>query len=147
MAKQQKRPASQDQSSRPRAQARPGGARLFWVPFGLTIALVLLSFLPRVQSNIVLARSFWGAAVALILWLAVLRLRCPKHASWPSFVPVPPRPQHYVQAMCHISVYTYWGWYWAPVPNYVWLLVAQLVFAYAFDMLLSWSRRDRKSVV
>ena len=43
--------------------------------------------------------------------------------------------------MCHISVYAYWGWYWQPVYNYSWLLVAQIVFAYAFDMLLSWSRR------
>ncbi len=43
--------------------------------------------------------------------------------------------------MCHISVYAYWGWYWPPVYDYAWLLVAQIVFAYAFDMLLSWSRR------
>ena len=43
--------------------------------------------------------------------------------------------------MCHLSVYAYWGWHWPPVYDYAWLLVAQLVFAYAFDMLLSWSRR------
>jgi hypothetical protein len=55
---------------------------------------------------------------------------------------MPPRAQHYVQAMCQITVYAYWGWYWRPVYDYAWLLVAQIVFAYAFDMLLSWSRRD-----
>ena len=38
-------------------------------------------------------------------------------------------------------VYVYWGWYWRPVYDYAWLLVAQLVFAYAFDMLLSWSQQ------
>jgi hypothetical protein len=43
--------------------------------------------------------------------------------------------------MCQLSVYAYWGWYWRPVYDYGWLLVAQLVFAYTFDMLLSWSRR------
>jgi hypothetical protein len=59
----------------------------------------------------------------------------------PSLVLAGPRAQHYVQALCQLSVYAYWGWYWRPVYDYAWLLVAQLVFAYAFDMLLSWSRR------
>ena len=36
----------------------------------------------------------------------------------------------------------YWGWYWRPVYDSAFLIVAQLVFAYAFDMLLCWSRRD-----
>ncbi len=43
---------------------------------------------------------------------------------------------------CHLSVYAYWGYYWAPVYPYAPLLVGQLFFAYAFDMLLSWSRRQ-----
>ena len=41
---------------------------------------------------------------------------------------------------CHLSVYGYWGYYWAPVYPYAPLLVGQIVFAYAFDMLLAWSR-------
>ena len=86
-----------------------------------------------------LVRSFWGAVVALLAWLAVLWLRGVRPSDRARRRRR--RPQHYVQAMCHMSVYTYWGWYWAPVYDYVWLLVAQLVFAYAFDMLLSWSRR------
>ena len=52
------------------------------------------------------------------------------------------RSQHYVQAMVQLAVFGYWGWYWRPVYDMAWLLVAQLVFAYAFDMLLAWSRRD-----
>ena len=39
-------------------------------------------------------------------------------------------------------VYAYWGWYWPPVYAYAPLLVGAAVFAYAFDMLLSWSRRQ-----
>ena len=38
-------------------------------------------------------------------------------------------------------MFAYWGWYWRPVYDFAWLLVAQLAFAYAFDMLLVWSRR------
>jgi hypothetical protein len=52
------------------------------------------------------------------------------------------RPQHYVQAVFQSSVFAYWGYYWRPVYEFVPLLVAQLLFAYAFDMLLAWSRRE-----
>ena len=44
--------------------------------------------------------------------------------------------------MVQLAVFAYWGYYWRPVYDHAWLLVAQLVFAYAFDMLLAWSRRD-----
>ena len=54
----------------------------------------------------------------------------------------PPRPQHYIQACCHLTVYAFWGYYWRPVYDFAPLLVGQLFFAYAFDMLLSWSRRE-----
>jgi hypothetical protein len=52
------------------------------------------------------------------------------------------RKQHYVQACAQGSVLLYWGWYWPPVYESVHLILAQLLFAYAFDMLLAWSRRD-----
>ena len=52
------------------------------------------------------------------------------------------RKQHYVQACAQSAVFLYWGWYWREVYDSVHLIAAQLVFAYAFDMLLTWSRRD-----
>src|SRR5206468_162055 len=52
------------------------------------------------------------------------------------------RKQHYLQACAQGSVMLYWGWYWRPVYAAAPLLLAQLLFAYAFDMLLAWSRRD-----
>jgi hypothetical protein len=39
-------------------------------------------------------------------------------------------------------VLLYWGWYWPPVYAFAPFILAQLLFAYAFDMLLGWSRRD-----
>ena len=51
------------------------------------------------------------------------------------------RPQHYVQAMVQTSVYLYWGYYWRPVYDHFWLILAQILFAYTFDMLLAWSRK------
>ncbi len=131
------------QSPRAGQTRRAGKHRLglFWVPLAPTLALLALSFLPRVQLNDVLARSFSGATAVLLLWQVVLFLRMKEAGVRPSLVLARPRAQHYVQAMCQLSVYVYWGWYWRPVYDYAWLLVAQLMFAYAFDMLLSWSRR------
>jgi hypothetical protein len=111
-------------------------------PLSLTAALLLLSLLDRVQANAVLTRSVWSAAAVLLVWQAALRWRLTVAGSRRSLTLRRPRPQHYVQALCHLSVYVYWGWYWRPVYDYAWLLVAQLLFAYAFDMLLAWSRRD-----
>jgi hypothetical protein len=114
-----------------------------WLPLVLTVGVFLLSFLPRVQQNIVLVRSFWAATAVLLIWQALLFLQWKRTpgAEPPKLLLLAPRAQHYVQAMCQLSVYAYWGWYWRPVYEYAWLLVAQIVFAYAFDMLLSWSRR------
>ena len=52
------------------------------------------------------------------------------------------RAQHYLQACAHMSILLYWGWYWREVYHAVPLFAAQLAFAYAFDALLVWSRRD-----
>jgi hypothetical protein len=126
------------------SEVTPGSgpiANVWWMPPALTLALFLISLAPRVQRHEVVIYSFWSAIGALVVWQAALYLLRPGGMRALSVVLAPPRPQHYIQAMCHISVYTYWGWYWRPVYDYAWLLVAQIVFAYAFDMLLSWSRR------
>ena len=114
---------------------------MFWLPLALTLGLVLLSFLPRVLGNPVLAQSFWGAAAALLLWQVALFAHVTRASVGRSFR-TELRPQHYLQAMAQVAVFAYWGWYWRPVYDHAWLLVAQLAFAYAFDMLLAWSRRD-----
>jgi hypothetical protein len=132
------------QAARTAAAPPPGAApieNVWWMPGALTLALFLISLTPRVQGPIIVRQSFWAVIGALIVWQAALYLLRPGGARQLSIVLAPPRPQHYIQAMCHLSVYTYWGWYWRPVYDYAWLLVAQIVFAYVFDMLLSWSRR------
>jgi len=115
---------------------------LIAVPALFTFALFLLSFLPRVQDNSVLVLSFWVATAVLGSWQALLYLRARKSGNAKTFVIAKPKPQHYIQAMVHLSVYTYWGWHWPPVQEHALLLVAQLLFAYSFDMLMAWTRRD-----
>ena len=146
MSKKARRaPAQQQPAAAPRTGAPPmwTGRQVFLVPLVLTFLLFLISWVPRVQQNAVVAASFWGSIALLLVWQAVLYLRSTGAGSGKSIVFATPRAQHYIQAMCHTSIYLYWGWYWRPVYDYAWLLVAQIVFAYAFDMLLSWSRREQ----
>lgn len=128
-------------------QARSSGVQL--LPLVFTAGLLALTLLPRIQASQALLWSFWGAGAVLLAWLAVISTY-PKAAvdksgnAWaPGIYLTPPRPQHYIQACCHLTVYAYWGYYWRPVYDFAPLLAGQLLFAYAFDMLLSWSRRER----
>jgi hypothetical protein len=101
---------------------------------------MLVSLLPRVQSNPILQYSFWGAVLVLLIWQLVLYLdlrRDPQERSLTLVL----RPQHYIQMMVQIALYAYWGYYWQPVYDHFWLIIAQLLFAYSFDILLAWSRR------
>ena len=112
----------------------------FILPLASAATIVLLSFIPRVQASETLVWSFRAAAVGLLLWQAYLYLLSRRDQEYKGFTVVL-RPQHYVQAMVQFSVFAYWGYYWRPVYEHAWLLVAQILFAYAFDMLLAWSRR------
>ena len=118
----------------------PSTHRGFLLPMAMTVVLVVLSFVPRVQGNPILTWSFWGAAIVLLVWQIALFLRI-RGGSAARSLRSELRPQHYLQALVQIAVFAYWGWYWRPVYDFAWLLVAQLAFAYAFDMLLVWSRR------
>ena len=91
--------------------------------------------LPSVRQNPNLFWSFCGAAGALFAWAAALVTRA--FRSGRTFaLEIVLRKQHYLQACAQGSVLLYWGWYWREVYDSAPLIVAQLVFAYAFDMLL-----------
>ena len=118
-----------------------GGKHLLKTPSIFAIALFLLSFTSRVQSNDILVYSFWASSIGLLIWQLWLLKHCAANNCQKTFI-IGLKPQHYIQAMVHLSVYTYWGMYWHPVQDHAVLLVAQILFAYSFDILLSWSRRE-----
>ena len=138
-----------DQGHRVQLPNQPGGRtldstpglRVLTAPAVLTLTLVALSFLPRIQSNLALAISIWGAAIVLLAWLIMLYLKL-RHEHASRTFQTMLRPQHYVQALVQLAVFAYWGWHWRPVYEFGTLLAAQLIFAYVFDMLLAWSRRE-----
>ena len=85
--------------------------------------------------------SFLGTGAVLLAWngaLLVSALRQRRRLT----LEIVLRKQHYVQACAHTAIFLYWGWYWRTVYDSAFLIVAQILFAYAFDLLLTWSRRD-----
>jgi len=122
----------------PAVALAPGGRPLL-LPLVFTAALAGLALLPRAHANQNVLWSFLGAAAALALWNAALFVSARGRKL---SIEVVLRKRHYIQACAQGSVLVYWGWYWPQVYASAHLLLAQLLFAYAFDMLLSWSRRD-----
>ena len=96
-------------------------------------------FLPAVRHDPAFQWSFFVPGGALLAWGVVLFATA--HRRGRAFtLQVSLRRQHYVQACAQLAVFAYWGWHWRPVYDAAFLIAAQLVFAYAFAMLLSWSR-------
>lgn len=112
------------------------------IPLLLAAAIFTLSLSPRVQLNPTLAWSFWGASLFIAAWAGYSFLLFRSQGSVRVFEVVL-RPQHYIQAMVQGSLYLYWGYFWQPVYEHLWLLVGQILFAYSFDMLLAWNRREQ----
>jgi hypothetical protein len=129
------------------ADARVPGARMvpparaLVLPVLFAAGLATLAFYQPVQQNVRLLWSIVGSAAALIGWAVVL-LVAARRRSRMLALEVLPRAQHYVQACAHSAILLYWGLYWPPVYEYAYLIGAQLLFAYSFDILLGWSRRD-----
>jgi hypothetical protein len=117
---------------------RPSTRALF-LPLVLALALASLGFLPRIRSNPILLGSCVGTGAVLLVWWALLRF---PYRGRTLKLDIVLRPEHYVQLVAQLAIYVYWAFYWSPIQDAAALIVAQLVFAYAFDMLLAWSRRE-----
>jgi hypothetical protein len=114
---------------------------MLFLPLAFTAALAGLAFLPTIRQNPKLWMAFLGAAAVLCAWNAVLFVLTRRTGRTLTFQVVA-KKQHYLQACAQASVLLYWGWYWPPVYAFAPFILAQLLFAYTFDMLLCWSRRD-----
>jgi len=133
----------------PAAGKLPGGVRTgplsFWqqipaMPMVLAVLLLGIQFLQRVRDNPRLAWSFAGASIFLLAWALLLWARARRTGRGFRIDIVPPRKQHYIQSSVQVCLYIYWGWYWRAVYAEVPLILGQLLFLYAFDALLTWSR-------
>jgi hypothetical protein len=111
----------------------------FLVNAAFVVALLVLSQLPLLDDRPVVRASIVGAALVLLAWSALL-FGVLRRGQTVAFE-VTLRPQHYFQACLQGSLILYWGFYWREVYHAAPLIVAQLLFAYGFDSLLSWTHR------
>jgi len=102
-----------------------------------TPALAATAFLPQIFSNAHARWSILIAAAMLGIWATILT-----RSRRVLTVEFAPKKQHYVQACAQGAVLIYWGMYWPQLPAWAPFIAAQLLFAYAFDILLCWTRRD-----
>ena len=111
----------------------------FLVNAAFVVGLLVLSQLPLLDARPMVRASIVAAAAVLLAWSMLLfgvLLRRQKVT-----FEVALRPQHYLQACLQGSLILYWGFYWREVYHAAPLILAQLLFAYAFDSLLSWTHR------
>lgn len=123
------------------SRVRQPTARLLWLPLAFAGALAALIFLGAVRQNPRLFGAVLGAAGVLAAWDIGLLLST-RRTGRVLQLEVVLRKQHYLQACAQGAVLVYWGWYWREVYASAHLILAQILFAYAFDMLLGWSRRS-----
>ncbi len=118
-------------------EGQSGRGRGRFLPLVFLAGLAGLTLLPQARRDGHVWGSFVGAAAGLAVWWVLV-------GPWNRTlkIDVVLRKQHYMQMLAQGSVFLYWGWYWPPVYSWGHLIAAQLVFAFAFDMLLQWSRRD-----
>jgi hypothetical protein len=133
-------------SARTRAAAPSAGVRLsaggpFLLNACFAAGLLVLSQLSVLEQRPTVRASIVAAALFLLAWSGLLFgvLRRGQKVT----LEIVPRRQHYLQACQQGAVLLYWGYYWREVYH-VWpLIVAQLLFAYGFDSLLSWTHRRK----
>src|SRR5512132_4275760 len=114
-----------------------GGA--FALNAGFVAGLFVLSQLAVLEGRPMVQLSIMGAALFLLAWSVLLFgvLRRGQKVTLQTVM----RRQHYLQACLQGSLILYWGYYWPEVYHAAPLIAAQLLFAYAFDSLLSWTHR------
>ena len=121
----------------PTPKARPAP---LWFPLLPALLLGSASLLPRFNSNATLKTSVLAAAAFLLAGFVLLLLTRGKRILTYEFVP---RRVHWVQMCMHSSVYAYWGYYWREVYHEIPLILSQVLFLIALDMIVCWLRRDK----
>lgn len=126
-------------SHRESSVVRPSSARtVLALPLVLSLTIGALSFATTIAT---LERTFLVTSGLLLAWCALLWFAAARSSRALELAFVP-RSQHWVQALTQASLISYWALNTPLVVAFIPFIVIQLVFAYAFDSLLTWTRRD-----
>jgi len=125
----------------PSYSARLSAGRAFLLNAAFVAAMLILSQLPLLDDRPMVRTSILGAALVLLAWSALLFgvLRRGQTVTFELL----PRRQHYLQACQQGLVLLVWGYYWREVYHAAPLILAQLLFAYGFESLLTWAHRRK----
>ena len=84
----------------------------------------------------VLVATFVGIGTTFWAWMRATNQGRNPHTVWR------PKRAHILQALAHLCVYTYWAVHYPPVQEQLWLIAAQIPFAYLLDMAAAWRKHD-----
>jgi hypothetical protein len=126
----------------PRSRSLAPG-RALMLPAALALVLYVFALLTR--QNTATWLTFFAAADVLLAWTALLYFSAIRTRRMFT-LEVMLRKQHWMQACAQGTVLVYWAWHTRLVFPFLPFILAQLIFAYAFDLLLTWSRRDTYSL-
>ncbi|HPF39193.1 MAG TPA: tetratricopeptide repeat protein [Phycisphaerae bacterium] len=107
--------------------------------FVMTLAMLALIACPRIYSNARLTASIAGVGGVLLVWQLALWLkrRGEGRAFGIEFLAV---KAHYLQACVQLGILVWWGLYAPSVLKASPLIVAQVLFLYSLDAVISWTR-------
>ena len=111
------------------------------VPTALTAGLLGLTLVPQIGRDPVVFRSFLGAAAVVMAWAAWILVGAALRGRSLS-IELALRKPHVVQMFAQGSVLVWWGWYVRAVYDWAPMIAGQILFAFAIDALLQWTRRD-----
>lgn len=110
------------------------------LPVLLTFVLAAFVLCPPVRQSDTLVTTFLGVGAVMLVWALGLWARGLASGRTFAIERVAPQKSHYIQGTVQLCIYAYWASYWPEVGKHAPLIVAQLVFLYVLDGLLSWSR-------
>lgn len=112
-----------------------------WILAPIALALMLAAFeaLPVVSENPHLVNVYAAVPAILVLWALGLVVAAKRSGRVLGVEPMAIK-SHYVQACVQGSIMAYWAMWWPRVGEEAPLVLSQLVYIYALDALLSWSR-------
>jgi hypothetical protein len=145
-AKAARTPTSAKATAGKPAAAPAAGTRLsartaFAINACSIVGLLVLSQLSLLEQRPTVRASVVAAALFLLAW-SVLLFGVLRRGQMVT-LEIVLRRQHYLQACQQGAVILYWGYYWREVYHAAPLIAAQLLFAYGFDSLLSWTHRRK----
>ncbi|MBI5765291.1 MAG: SEL1-like repeat protein [Planctomycetes bacterium] len=121
----------------PQSPSHPFGLRP--IPFILILLFSGFTLVAPVHENPALKTSFVTISTVLAAWIASLWF-VRRQTGIPLSVEFVPVPSHYVQACVQFCILAYWGWFAREVGWQAPLILAQVVYLYILEALLSWSR-------